>query len=67
MARSKANDKQVFSCQEPHQLNYLTHLYDNDKEVENFLRRHCAIGTIENKTHMEVFKMVKNELGIPIP
>ncbi len=67
MARSKSNDKQVFSCQQPHQLNYFSHLYDNNEDVQTFLKRHCAIGTIDKKTHIEVFKLVEEELGFPIP
>ena len=67
MARSKSNDRQVFTCDQPHQLNYFSHLYDQNEDVEKFLRRHCANGTIDKKTHIEVFKLVEKELGLPIP
>ncbi len=67
MARSKSNDKQVFTCEQPFQLNYLNHLYNNNEEVEFFLKRNCANGKLEKKTHIEVFKMIKEELGYPIP
>ncbi|MGQ1784213.1 MULTISPECIES: hypothetical protein [unclassified Saccharicrinis] len=67
MARSKSNDKQVFSCKQPHQLNYFTHLYNKNEEVKEFLRRQCANGSLEKKTHLEVFKLIEEELGYPIP
>jgi len=67
MARSKSNDQEVFSSEQPHQLNYFTHLYKKNEEVEKFLRRHCANGTIDKKTHLEVFKLIEEELGYPIP
>ncbi|WP_066628762.1 hypothetical protein [Labilibacter marinus] len=67
MARSKSNDKQVFTCEQTHQLNYFSHLYNKNEDVEKFLRRSCATGTIDKKTHIEVFKLIEEELGYPIP
>ncbi|GAF03164.1 hypothetical protein [Saccharicrinis fermentans] len=67
MARNKSNDKLVFSWEHPYQLNYFAHLYGKNEEVEKFLRRHCANGSLENKTHLEVFEMIEEELGFPIP
>ncbi|TLX74134.1 hypothetical protein E9993_13630 [Labilibacter sediminis] len=67
MARSKQFDNQVFKSAQTHVLNYLTHLYDKSELVESYLRRKCAIGTIEEKTHLEIFTMIEEELGIPIP
>ncbi|TLX75208.1 hypothetical protein E9993_09915 [Labilibacter sediminis] len=67
MSRSKSKDNHVFTCDQTHVLNYLTHLYGKDETVESFLRRHCAKGTIENKTHLELFQMIEKELGYPIP
>ncbi len=67
MARSKQKDKQVFICSQLHEINYLTHLYDKCELVESYLRRNCATGFINEKTHFELFQMIEEELGIPMP
>ncbi len=67
MARSKSKDDNVFTSQQTHELNYFAHLYDNNEDVQAFLRRQCAIGSIDNKTHYEVFQFIEKELGFPIP
>lgn len=67
MARSKVKDNNVFKCNQTHEINYFSHLYGKSEKVERFLRRQCALKTIENKTHFELFKIIEEELGIPIP
>ena len=67
MARSKQRDNHVFKCAQTHVINYLSHLYNKSELVESYLRRKCAIGTIEEKTHLEIFTMIEKELGIPMP
>ncbi|MCW3806002.1 hypothetical protein [Plebeiibacterium marinum] len=67
MARSKKDDTLIFKCGETHKINYFTHLYGKDEEVKRFLKRNCALGTIENKTHLELFQLIERELGIPQP
>jgi len=67
MARSKFYDDQAIKCEQPHVINYLSHLYGKNEDVESFLRRHFARRTIHGKTHLEVYQLIEKELGIPIP
>lgn len=67
MSRNKSNDKDVFYSDQIYQLNYFSHLYDHNQDVDKLLKRLCAIGTLDNKTHLEVFKIVQEELGHPFP
>lgn len=67
MARNKSNDKHVFYSDQMHQLNYFSHLYGHNQNVDKFLKRLCAIGTLDKKTHLEVFKIVRDKLGYPLP
>ncbi len=67
MARNKLYDNQVFKSNETHKINYFAHLYGKDENVKRFLKRNCALGTIQNKTHKELFILIEKELGIPMP
>lgn len=67
MARSKSDDYQAIKCEQPQVINYLSHLYGKNEDVECFLRRHFARKTIDGKTHLEVYQLIEEELGIPIP
>ncbi len=67
MARNKQYDAHVFKSNETHKINYFAHLYGKDDNVKRFLKRRCALGTIQNKTHLELFQLIEKELGIPMP
>ncbi len=67
MARNKLYDEHVFKSNETHKINYFSHLYGKDENVKRFLKRNCALGRIQNKTHLELFQLIEKELGIPIP
>ncbi len=67
MARSKSFDNKSIKCDQAHSINYFSHLYGKDEKVERFLRRHFALKTIHDKTHIELFRMIEKELGVPIP
>ncbi len=60
-------DSELFNCSEKHELNYVSGLYDNRKEVYAFLKKKCKSGDIKNSTHKEVYELIKKELGYPIP
>ncbi len=67
MARDKAKDDVYFNCSQEHELNYVANLYVSSNEVKQFLKRKCSDGTINYKTHYEVYTLIKNELGYAIP
>jgi len=67
MARDKVKDDKLFNCSQEHELNYVARLYPDPDKVYKFLRLKCNDGTIRNYTHMEVYELIRKELGYPIP
>jgi hypothetical protein len=67
MARDKAKDDKYYNCGEDHERNYVSGLYANKSSVSNFLIKKCEDGSINYSTHTEVYELIKNELGYPIP
>jgi hypothetical protein len=67
MARDKSKDDMYFNCSQDYELNYVASLYTEKQKVLDFLKRKCADGTIKYSKHMEVYELIKKELGYPIP
>ena len=67
MARDKAKDDKFFNCSQEHELNYVSGLYTETKSVYDFLKKKCNAGVIKYSTHMEIYELIKDELGYPIP
>jgi hypothetical protein len=67
MARDKARDDKYFSCSEQHEIDYVSGLYDESDEVREFLKKRCDDGTIHYSTNLEVYQLIKDELGYDIP
>ncbi|PWB33715.1 hypothetical protein DCO48_08640 [Pseudomonas sp. SDI] len=68
MARDKAKDDKYFNCGQTHEAEYVAGLYPSQKiVVKNFLKTACAANTISNATHKEVYELIHNKLGLPIP
>lgn len=68
MARDKAKDDKYFNCSEKHENDYVSSLYGNNKVfVSVFLETACKNNIINYSTHMEVYKLIKAELGLAIP
>lgn len=68
MARDKAKDDKYFNCSQEHELNYVANLYGSNRmQVKEFLKRKCGDNTIHYSTHMEVYELIRRELGYPIP
>ncbi len=69
MARDKAKDDKLFNCSQEHELNYVADLYGPNRKnsVLTFLTTGCNNNTIKNSTHMEVYKLIKSNLGYEIP
>lgn len=67
MARDKAKDDEYYNCSEDHERDYVSGLYSETDEVSEFLIEKCKDGTIKNSTHAEVYELINNELGYPIP
>lgn len=67
MARDKARDDKYFNCSEQHEINYVAGLYDQSDEVREFLRNRCDDCTIHYSTNLEVYQLIKDELGYDIP
>ena len=68
MARDKAKDDLRFNCSQEHEKIYVVNLYPDDKKaVKEFLIQSCLDGTIHYSTHMEVYELIKEKLGLSIP
>lgn len=69
MARDKAKDDKLFNCSQEHERNYVASLYGANRKtsVLSFLTAGCGDNTIFHSTHMEVYKLIKADLGYEIP
>jgi hypothetical protein len=67
MARDKVRDDKYFHCSEQHEFNYVAGLYDESDKVRDFLKKRCDDRTINRSTHLEVYQLIKGELGYDIP
>lgn len=67
MEKDKARDDKFFNCSEQHEVDYVSGLYNDSEGVRNFLKKKCADGTIHYSTSLEVYKLIKKELGYDIP
>ena len=68
MARDKAKDDLMFTCNQDYELTQVASHYGADKErVLKFLKDSCARGDIFRFTHAQVYKLIKEKLGLAIP
>jgi|WetSurMetagenome_2_1015567.scaffolds.fasta_scaffold00300_8 hypothetical protein len=67
MARDKSRDDKYVNCGQEYELNYVADHYPNKVIVYDFLKRKHAAGVIKYSTHMQVYELIKKELGYPIP
>lgn len=68
MARDKAKDDIFFNCSQPWEFDEVANHYgDNKDEVIEFLKKSCKNGKINYSTHSEVYQLIKDEFGYPIP
>lgn len=67
MARDKSKDDKYFNCSEEYEFQYVSGLYSQKQTVYDFLKRKCISGIINYLTHKEVYKLIQEELGYPIP
>lgn len=67
MGRNKAKDDELFNCSQKHELEYVAGLYENKETVLIFLTNQCKGHQIFFSTHDEVYKLIEEELGFPIP
>lgn len=67
MARDKKKDDLYFNCSQEHEFDYVSGLYANEGKVHKFLKEKCEDGTINYLTHLQVYELIKKELGYSIP
>ncbi len=67
MGRDKARDDKHVNCSQDYELEYIANLYSDSRKVKDFLVRKCNDSTIHYSTNMEVYKLIKKELGYSIP
>lgn len=53
------SDWDFFNCSEDHEIEYVSSLYTNKKEVKNFIIEKCEDGTINNWKHEELYKFLE--------
>ena len=68
MARDKAKDDRMFNCSQEYELDQVASHYGvNEMIVKAFLKSSCNNHTIYNSTHKQVYELIKNKLGYPVP
>ena len=63
MSNNKSRDDKYFSCEQEHELNYVSGLYAEKEKVYEFLKLKCDDNSIKYSTHDQVYKLIKDELG----
>jgi len=68
MARDKAKDDNLFNCNQSYELDQVASHYGTNKEkILEFLKDSCARSDIDHSTHLEVYSLIKDKFGYPIP
>ena len=68
MARDKAKDDRMFNCNQEHEHSQVaSHYGANTEKVLKFLKDSCARGDIYRFTHAQVYQLIKDKLGFPVP
>lgn len=67
MATDKARNDLFFNCSKESELDYVAGHYQDKQAVKDFLIKKCEDGTIKYSKHIEVYKLIKKELGHDIP
>lgn len=67
MSKDKARDDKFFNCSEQHEVDYVAGLYEDSEAVRNLLKKRCADSTIHYSTSLEVYEIIKKELGFDVP
>ncbi len=68
MGRDKARDDTYFNCEQEWEISYVANLYGENKDnVRRSLEKWCREGKLKYSTHMQVYQLIKRELGLEIP
>ena len=67
MSRDKSRDYIKFHCKEESELRYVANLYNNYSKVYTCLTLACMNNKMEDLTYMQVYQLIKTELGCEIP
>lgn len=68
MARDKAKDDSLFNCSQDYEFDQVAGHYGIYKTlVMIFLKKSCENNDIYHSTHREVYQLIKDKLGYPIP
>lgn len=68
MKRNKLKDNSLFNCNYEYDLNCISGLYlSYQKEVKSYLIKQCKSGTLKYFTHKDVYELINDELGYPVP
>ena len=68
MARDKAKDDRMFNCNQEHEHSQVaSHYGANTEKVLKFLKDSCARDDIYRFTHAQVYQLIKDKLGFPVP
>ena len=65
--RDKARDDTFFNCSDQHEIEYVVRQYKDREGVRKLLKEKCADKTISYSTNLEVYQIIKKELGYEVP
>lgn len=67
MSKNLGKDQKFFNCSEEHERKYVAGKYQDQERVLTFIKESCKNGKIKYSTHMQVYQLIKEELGLEIP
>lgn len=67
MSKNNGRDQKFFNCSEQHELKYVSGKYEDSEKVYQFLVESCKNGKIKYSSHIQVYTLIEQELGLAIP
>jgi len=67
MTKDESRDYQFFECYEQQDLDYVAGLYNDKEKVYDLLKTEREKNTINYSTHVDIYELIENRLGFPVP
>lgn len=67
MPKDESRDYQFFECHQQQDIDYIIGLYDHKEKVYDLLSTEREKNTINYATHVDIYELIENKLGYPVP
>jgi hypothetical protein len=67
MTKDESKDYQFFECDQQQDLDYVAGLYNEKEKVYDLLYTERNKNTISYSTHVDIYELIEDKLGYPVP